>query len=66
MITGKSLNFIADVVAPLVGSPVHLERLADELVHHNPKFNRDKFLDRAIAKWEETHDISLDEDHLPY
>lgn len=65
MMTRKHFEWVADSVAPLVNSPIVIERMADELEQMNPKFNKEKFLRRAIAAWERSHDITID-DEIPY
>ena len=42
--TRKHFEWVADSVAPLVGSPIIIERMADELEAMNPRFNKEKFL----------------------
>lgn len=65
MMTRKHFEWVADSVAPLVNSPIVIERMADELEQMNPRFNKEKFLRRAIAAWERSHDITID-DEIPY
>jgi len=65
MMTRKHFEWVADSVAPLVGSPIIIERMADELEAMNPRFNKEKFLRRAIEAWEKSHDITID-DEIPY
>ncbi len=59
-------EFIADVMGPLVGWPSHLHAIADALEKTNPKFNRDRFINRATKKWEENHAPFEVDDSLPY
>lgn len=61
----RHFEYIADKVAPLMGWPTQIHELADKLVETNPRFNKQKFLDRAIAAWEAAHDQELD-DEIPY
>ena len=65
MMTRKHFEWVADSVAPLVRSPIIIERMADELEAMNPRFNKEKFLRRAIAAWEKSHNITID-DEIPY
>ena len=53
--TEKEEDYVAQVLAPLVSSPTNIERMGDDLKDMNPKFNRDKWVDRAIKAWEETN-----------
>jgi hypothetical protein len=40
--------------------------IADDLEAHNPRFNRKRFLDRAIKAWEKNHVIPEFDDEIPY
>jgi hypothetical protein len=40
--------------------------MADKLADTNPKFNRDKFLSRAVAAWEAAHPPEDLDDAIPY
>jgi hypothetical protein len=51
----QHFDFIADSVGPIVGWPSALHDLADKLAESNPRFNKDKFLQRATNAWENTH-----------
>ena len=59
-------EFIADTIGPMVGWPSHLHSIADELEKTNPRFNREKFLQRATKAWKDNHDIPDVDDHIPY
>lgn len=48
----QHFDFIAEKVGPLVGWPSDLHDIADQLQETNPKFNREKFISRATAAWE--------------
>ena len=50
MMTRKHFEWVADTVAPMVNSPLVIERIADDLASINR--DRDKFVDRAIKAWE--------------
>ena len=65
MMTRKDFEWIADRFGPLVNSPITIEMIADDLEQTNPRFNREKFLARAIKAWERNHDIHID-DEVPY
>jgi hypothetical protein len=66
MMTRKHFEWVADSVAPLVGSPIVIERMADELQAMNPRFDRDKFVDRAIKAWERNNLPEAIDDEIPY
>lgn len=53
--TRQHYEFIADIMGPQVAWPSHLHSIADALVATNPLFNKQKFLDRAVAAWEKNH-----------
>lgn len=61
--TRKHFEWVADSIAPMVNSPLVIEQIADDLASMNPRFNRDKFVERAIKAWESKHDI---DDEIPY
>jgi len=62
----RHYEFLADNVAPLLGWPTQIDRMADELAATNPKFNRDKFIQRAVAAWEKANPMELLDDNIPY
>ena len=62
--TRKDFILIADRVGPLLTPPAHTI-IADALEETNPRFNREKFLKRAIKAWEDKHLVSID-DEIPY
>ena len=70
MMTRKHFEWVADSIAPMVNSPLVIERIADELQEMNPRFNRDRFVDRAIKAWEKNNlPIEVDGvyfDDIPY
>lgn len=70
MMTRKHFEWVADSIAPMVNSPLVIERIADELQEMNPRFNRDRFVDRAIKAWEKNNlPIEVDGvyfDEIPY
>ena len=57
---------MADTVAPMVNSPLIIERIADDLEAMNPRFDRDKFVDRAIKAWEKNNLPKDIDDEIPY
>lgn len=59
-------NFIADTIGPMVAWPSHLHLIADELARTNPRFNREKFIERATKAWEDRNEIDPIDDHIPY
>ena len=64
--TRQHCEYIADNLAPLVSSPIVIEKIADDLEILNDKFNRKKFLKRAIAKWEQKNLPPIIDDEIPY
>jgi phosphoenolpyruvate carboxylase len=66
MMTRKHFEWVADTVAPMVNSPLIIERIADDLEAMNPRFDRDKFVDRAIKAWEKNHIPEDIDDEIPY
>lgn len=59
-------EFIADTIGPMVAWPSHLHTIADELEKTNPRFNREKFLQRSTKAWEDNHQIPTVDDKIPY
>ena len=66
MMTRKHFEWVADSVAPMVSSPLVIERIADDLESMNKRFDRDKFLDRAIKAWERNNLPEGVNDGIPY
>jgi len=64
--TRAHYNFLADTLGPLVSWPSHLHVVADELAATNPRFDKEKFLRRAIKAWEDKHDYAPIDDEIPY
>ena len=62
----QHFDFIADTVGPMVGWPSQLHDLADKLAMSNPRFDREKFINRATAAWEKTYEPKEFEDEIPY
>lgn len=54
-------QFIADNIGPHISWPSRLHEIADKLATTNPRFNKDKFIQRATRAWEDAH---LDEYEL--
>lgn len=59
--TRQHYVFIADLIGPMVAWPSHLQTLADELAATNPRFDKDKFIQRAVKAWEANHSQYLQE-----
>tara|TARA_R110002020_G_scaffold6848_4_gene29003 strand:- start:88 stop:252 length:165 start_codon:yes stop_codon:yes gene_type:complete len=49
-----------------VSWPSHLHVFADELEQTNPRFNRDKFIQRATKAWEDQQPLVEMDDDIPY
>ena len=64
--TRQHYQYIADNLAPLVSSPIVIEQIADDLEKLNDRFNRKKFLARAISKWEQKNLPPIIDDEIPY
>ena len=62
----RHFEYLADKVAPLMGWPSQIVEMADRLADTNPRFNKEKFLDRAIKAWEEAHPVEEIDDEIPY
>lgn len=62
--TRKDFILIADHVGPLLSPQAHIT-VADALEETNPRFDRKKFLKRAIKAWEDKHLVSIN-DEIPY
>ena len=62
----RHFEYLADKVAPLMGWPTQIVEMADRLADTNPRFNKEKFLDRAIKAWEEAHPVEEIDDEIPY
>jgi hypothetical protein len=64
--TRKDYTFIADRLGPLVGWPSQILDMADALAETNPRFDRDKFIQRATAAWEKQNPAPEIDDEIPY
>ena len=62
----QHFEYIADLMGPLVTWPSHIHSIADELERTNPKFKRDKFIQRATKAWENNHELPSINDNIPY
>ena len=60
-LTRQHFVFMADEIAPLLGWATGVNELADKLQKTNPRFNRDKFVERATKNWEAKYKLSLEE-----
>lgn len=66
--TRRDFEFIADEVAPLLGWATGVQEIAQKLKQTNPKFDYDKFVDRATKAWEANYlnrQEAIDDD-IPY
>lgn len=65
--TRSNYEYLADKVAPLMGWPSQIVKMANDLAENNPKFKKEKFIIRAVAAWEANNleDLQID-DHIPY
>ena len=55
--TRSNYEFLADMVAPLMGWPSAIEAMA---------FKRDKFIKRAVKAWEDVNPVEELDDYNPY
>ena len=62
----QHFDFIADTVGPLVGWPSQLHDIADKLAATNPRFDREKFINRACKAWEDNNPREEIDDEIPY
>ena len=64
-LTRIHFEFIADSIMPYVEYPTSIVEIADELAKTNPNFDRDKFIKRAVANWEDRSlaSMPIDMDH---
>lgn len=66
MMSRKHFEWVADSIAPMVNSPTVIERIADDLEAMNPRFNRDRFINRAVKAWERNNLPEIIDDEIPY
>ncbi len=72
--TAQHFEFIADIIAPKLSWPSHIQQIADELAKTNPKFDSVKFCNRAERAWwnevyrlnPQAHPIQENDDDIPY
>jgi|TARA_R100000482_G_C5120127_1_gene145233 hypothetical protein len=62
----RHFEYLADEVAPLMGWPSQIHIMADKLAKTNPRFDKEKFLERAIQAWEDKHPPMEFDDEIPY
>ena len=63
--TRQHFEWLADKIAPRLPWPTHIEVLADELAATNPRFDRDKFVARAVKNWEDNYNPPEIDDFIP-
>ena len=63
--TRQHFEWLADKVAPVLPWPTHIEVLADELAATNPRFDRSKFVARAVKNWEDNYNPPEIDDTIP-
>jgi hypothetical protein len=66
--TRRDFVFIADHIAPMMHWPTHINELADKLQATNPRFNRERFIERATKAWEANYQAHMGDidDEVPY
>lgn len=62
----RHFEYLADKVAPLMGWPSQIVEMADRLAETNPRFNKEKFLQRATEAWEKANPMESIDDEVPY
>lgn len=62
----RHFEYLADKVAPLMGWPSQIVEMADRLAETNPRFNKEKFLQRATEAWEKANPMENINDEIPY
>jgi len=62
----RHFEYLADNVAPLLAWPTQISKMADELAATNPRFNKEKFIQRATKAWEEANPMEPVDDYIPY
>jgi len=62
----RHFEYLADEVAPLMGWPSQIVEMANRLAKTNPRFNKEKFLKRAVYAWEEANPMEKINDEVPY
>jgi len=53
-------------MGPTASWPSQIQSWADVFEQSDPTFNRKRFVERAIAAWEECYDAPELDDHIPY
>ncbi len=62
----RHFEYLADKVAPLLPWPTSIVTMADDLASTNPRFKKEKFIERATAAWEAAHPPQDLNDDIPY
>ena len=62
----RHFEYLADKVAPLLGWPSQIVEMANILCDTNPRFNKEKFLERATTAWEKANPMENIDDEIPY
>tara|TARA_R100000951_G_scaffold29283_1_gene25373 strand:- start:4380 stop:4586 length:207 start_codon:yes stop_codon:yes gene_type:complete len=60
----RHFEYLADEVAPLMGWPSQIVEMANRLKKTNPRFNKEKFLKRAVDAWEQANPMPDIEDEI--
>lgn len=66
LMSQRHFEYIADNIAPLLNWPPQIVEMAEQLASTNPRFNKEKFIERATKAWEQAHPIVELEDEIPY
>lgn len=62
----RHFEYLADNVAPLMAWPSQIVEMAERLANTNPRFNKEKFLKRAVNAWEQANPMEDINDEIPY
>jgi hypothetical protein len=57
---------MAEAFGATASWPTQIYAWADIIAAHNPSFDKDKFIRRATAKWEETYEPPFIDDEIIY
>ena len=63
--TRQHFEWLADELAPLLPWPTHIQGLADKLAETNPRFDKGKFIARAVKNWEDNYNPPEIDDFIP-
>lgn len=62
----RTKNDFATQIGEVASWPTQIQAWAEILAEHNPDFDKDKFIHRAIAAWERNYEHPIIDDEIPY